>query len=1259
MEIHMTPDQFKALLDGPAPSAPATPSAPAAGPDPFAYLNQPQQAAQAPEQLFGPALSAAPQGPIPGRALVGNEVPPEATASEPGLVSRIAGDIGTGIAELPRAVVKGARDAVQESANFGAEAAGWATGSDLKAPQLPEIDAPKSTTGKLATSVSQFIVGMVGLGKVVRPLEAAAGLAKAGRAAKIATESAKAATVGAVAFDPTAERLGNIVESIPGLSNPFSRFLMAQPGDSRALGRMKNALESLGMDAALVGGLMAGTKAFRSVQDWKAGKITAEQMQKDLAAAEEAAVAVEKAPLAPDLPPTTRGAAEPITAAPEGAAAAEPSAGSLFEPQPGAALAQSPAALPTSVRPRDVLELGSAPKADALEEGVSAAAQPSRGVTLSDEQVAAIAAGARSDMDAFATAGSWDAALDAGHVFGRGERVPWEKLLARHDATAGEPPLSAFMARVADAIESDINKARGGTAEGVMSDAMVDAAMRQRLALWGDDPAEFLGQLSSAGANARTAVAQYDAALVVGQRAVQDAYAAAERINAGDLSAWGGNRELATNSLRDMLSVVATINGNAEALKASFGRGLRRARFALDPADISNLMKLDGDQLSKALSETRGDPQLLKRLAAPALWQRLQDPAQWLLVNNLLWGWKTHAVNALSNLYMGAARPMERILGSFALSGEEAVRTRRAAWRQYAYMKASLEEGLQSALQAWHAGDSILSPHSVESTVQQGINPAAINFKSPDNIPAFLHNVGVAAVKTLGLPTRAMATMDELFKQVTYRSKVLADAHVQGAAAGLDEAALTAYVRRALLEAFDEAGRGINEAALREARIATFSQELLPGSVGAHSQTFAANVPLVRLIVPFLRTPFNVMRYGVKMTPLLSFAQQEYRQMLSGAMGQEAKAQAVGQASIGTLFMGVAAMAAFSGRLTGAGPTDPKLKQAAMQSGWQPYSIVSVGADGRKQYSSFSKLDPIAMPLGIIADLVDALSQADDEAYIAENVATVGTAVLFGFIKMMGDKTYTRSISELVNAINDPDTKMDKAASQLAVSFVPASSLLRSVKEGVFDQHMREARTLADRLLAITPGLSDKVPPKRDVWGEPVTVSRGLWVTNERDLVDAEVRRMATEGGFVMGPPSPTVSGVDLRDVTMVNGRNAYDQYQEWASRPSKNGRSVKETAARIMQGAAYQRAPDGSPATRGTRQWMIAGMLHRHREMAARRLRGDKNVRDALLQSQRDVAAAYAASKAPKTPAQMGRDTMSNLGQAFGVDLDGLLPKR
>jgi hypothetical protein len=148
------------------------------------------------------------------------------------------------------------------------------------------------------------------------------------------------------------------------------------------------------------------------------------------------------------------------------------------------------------------------------------------------------------------------------------------------------------------------------------------------------------------------------------------------------------------------------------------------------------------------------------------------------------------------------------------------------------------------------------------------------------------------------------------------------------------------FVNDRISSAFDANGRALDPKALREAQIATFQQELLPNSFGRDFQNFASKHPGLRLMIPFIKTPTNVMRYGWKMTPLLNMAQTEFREALSGMHGAEAKASAVGQMTMGMLFMGTAAYAVSQGSFTGGGPSDPKAKAALMATGWQPYSLV-------------------------------------------------------------------------------------------------------------------------------------------------------------------------------------------------------------------------------------------------------------------------------------------------------------------------------
>lgn len=1134
----------------------------------------------------------------------------------------------------------GAAKAIYETKDFvfgePAEKSELRENIDKKTKELSD----ESAVNGLVEGVSQFATGMIGLSKLKWAVD---GFGWAGKAVstvnsskklQVAAESAKAATVGAVAFDPHAARLSDIVESFPALSNPVSQFLKSDPKDSSAMGRVKNAMESLGLDAALIGTFVAGTrllKAFKSGDDAAIAE-----------ALEEATTAVapkvepEAAPVAvePDAPPLATTLADDAVAAPVAPPRASPEA---LIPAPDA---PAPVVLDDVVQPA----AADASTITALE------AAP----LVSDQQVLDLVATARSDADALAAAGSWDGAIGAGHVFGRGSRIPWQKLPGTVDGKP-ESAVDAFIARVADGLKEPLDVMKGGD---VMSDAQVQRMVTQRANLWGEDPAALMGLLQGAGENARTMAANMEASFLVSQRAMQDAYTMAARINAGYLDEFGGNKEAAQAALKEMVSVASTAFGHAQSMRSAAGRTMRRLRgeFQLKEADVAALKSMDGAQLANVLAATEGDPRALAKVMSPGLWKRGMDAAQYLYVNNLLWGWKTQVINLATNAYMVGARPLERILGSLAkeaLGNDSAKRFRLESQKQYAYMGSSLYDAWQAAVKTWKLGDSVMAPHSTE--VNQtghsiGKAVAQLEFKSWDSLPNVLHNALLVSVpKIVGTPTRALGTVDELIKQVVYRSKVQAQAHIEGISSGLDGADLTRYVQDKLYGAFDEAGVATDMVARQEAQIATFQQDLLPGTIGKSTQNFTNNHPLSKLVLPFVKTPTNVIRYGVKMTPGLNALQSEYRQMIRGAMGPEAQAQAVGQMAMGSLFLGTAAYLAASGMITGGGPTDPKQAAVLRATGHQPYSFVIPHEDGTRTYIPFGRLDPVAMPFGMVADLVDILSQDNDDD--KGKVEQMSLALLMGISKQLANKTYLMSITQTMDAIMDPDRNMARVAGQTTSNFVPMASALRFSNP---DPYLRDSRDLMDSVMATIPGLSDNLPPRRDVWGDPLTVNKGLWVSGDRDVVDAEMRRMITSAGVSVGPPSPTVNGADLREITLTDGRNAYDVYQQLAGKPTPRSRPLKDTVAAIMKTPAYVKAPDGDATTRGTKLFMIHGAIAKYREGALKRVKADPNVRTAIMKKETKVRAAYAASK--PSPVTSPAQQLSNLGKAYGMDLDGLL---
>jgi hypothetical protein len=211
------------------------------------------------------------------------------------------------IGSVARGVVRGAVGAVEETAELGRWAA---TGDDSDLGWKDSIAAkPQGVVGGMAEGFTQFLVGFI---PALRVVSIGGKVAKAGKAGRILKKTeegltgtgrsiAKYSTAGALAdftvFDAQEERLSNLIQDYPLLSNPVSEFLAADDEDGMLEGRLKSAVEGVLLGAA-VDAFVLGVKALKRTRELRAeGKSPTEVVEgaaKELKAAEEARVKAEQ-----------------------------------------------------------------------------------------------------------------------------------------------------------------------------------------------------------------------------------------------------------------------------------------------------------------------------------------------------------------------------------------------------------------------------------------------------------------------------------------------------------------------------------------------------------------------------------------------------------------------------------------------------------------------------------------------------------------------------------------------------------------------------------------------------------------------------------------------------------------------------------------------------------------------------------------------------------------------------------------------------
>lgn len=1081
----------------------------------------------------------------------------------------------------------------------------------------------------IVQDISQFGTGLVGAGKLMGPIKVLQNLKNSGTVGRGAFEVARGAAAGFLALDPHEERLSNLVQDYEFLRNPVTEYLAADDDDSAIEGRFKNALEGIGMDLALVGIFEGSLRVIKALR------------RGDEAGAEAAMREVEELQAQRDADQSAMEAIE----------------GRQVQDGPGSAPrvdAEIPEGIPQiTVRAGNGMAdgvdvpTGTRNVADVEIEPVrsEASAVPLRPqdqryeptVKLSDMDVTGIIQGVEADVQAISRFGSREAAQRAGHNFSRAN-LPWQKINSTED-------VEALIANTARTLRTQMDLAKGGS---VLTDARVSQMVSESAELFGQDPEVILGEIAKSGERATQMVADMEAAYIISRQLFEGAHELSNKIMAGSLSEFGGDAAAASKELTKRFTAAADMMAQGASIRAASGRALRRNRreFAITPDDVAKFKDIPPEKLAQILSSTGGDLRKLRETANPGFWRRVLDEGTFLLTNNLLWNWTTHAVNTSTNLYMLVARPVEKMLGSM-LQGSRGSAVRRQAMQEFAYTAYSVSDAWKGMVDAFLKADSVMAPHQTEyfqtgSRVQQpeiGLRPIKDTWDLFYNglVAANYRQAGQAAGKAagstyrtaVGMPTRALGSVDEFIKQLRYRSVVQARASVEGTDAGLKGLDLHKHIEKRLSESFTPDGRAIDDSALREAQITTFQQELISGTMGKAVQNFRHNWPATAFVLPFVKTPINVLRYATKMTPGLNLLQKEYRQMLSGSMGSEQQAHAMGQMAIGSFFMATAANLALSGRITGSGPTDYELQKQLAATGWQPYSIVVEGENGEKTYFPIGRFDPVGMPFGMVADLVDMLVLNPGNRKAEEGIMAVGVALANSF----SEKTFLMNLNQVIDALSNPGEggqNISKYLGNLGGNLIPGSSAWRNYANQ--DPYMRDARTFLDRMMSGMPGYSETIPPQRDAFGDPIWRKRGLTTGDDVDLVESEHNRIINETGDGIRPPSPHQGGVDLRKVTLSDGRNAYDVYQRLVADPG-SGPSLKDSLARLIESPGYERLVDGDPQLLGTKIGALMNVVSRYRQAGkAALLRAYPELRQQMAQSQVDVRSQLQGSSSNQT---------------------------
>ncbi len=640
--------------------------------------------------------------------------------------------------------------------------------------------------------------------------------------------------------------------------------------------------------------------------------------------------------------------------------------------------------------------------------------------------------------------------------------------------------------------------------------------------------------------------------------------------------------------------------------------GFGRAKTGGRAKDVKWLMDefaITGNKAKflRKLAKLDQDPGLLMRIWKAVLKSASWDKPNYYWINAILSNPKTHIVNMTSNFIVMAMRPLEQMAGAaFVRDGQAFMEGAETLGGLFHYWK----DSLKYAGQAFKQSDGILDI---------GLS----KIETPSVIAKT--KAGKVATNVIGAPTRLLMMSDEWSKQINYRAKVYAlalkDARLKGFKAGSKE--FSEHTADYFKKSFDEeTGEGLNHIAMQYARENTFTQAL-EGGMSKHVQTMVAANPILRQIMPFIRTPVNIYRAFAQRVPLLGAFQFQMRQALSSP-DPAIRAAAYGKQAMGTALTGSAILLSMQGRITGGGSDNPKIKKAQLRTGWRPYSFKF----GDKYYS-YQRLEPFSMILGVWADYVEISSNVDEKTrnelamagqlYLLNNLETKSSfgekagRGLMATAKNLSSKTYFKGLADILDALGgEEEWKWKKVYEGKVKSLVP-----NIVRQMTNDPYYRETRSFYDLIKSGVPYWSQSVEPKYNFLGKPEEDERHWF---ERTFTPFEISQEKKDplleeiAKLNVGIPKTQekIGNIELASFSK-DGKTAYARFNELIDEEGLEG-ALRDLISSSKYKNASESFGTGDVNYPGSKIMLIHKEINRARKRAKKNLRNEGYVSESGL---------------------------------------------
>jgi hypothetical protein len=365
----------------------------------------------------------------------------------------------------------------------------------------------------------------------------------------------------------------------------------------------------------------------------------------------------------------------------------------------------------------------------------------------------------------------------------------------------------------------------------------------------------------------------------------------------------------------------------------------------------------------------------------------------------------------------------------------------------------------------------------------------------------------------------------------------------------------------------------------------------------------------LRVMLPFYKIPSRILSFTFERTPLAPLMS-TYQANIAAGGARASLARA--QMGLGTAIMLAAADSVMSGSITGSGPPQKATRGAMENTGWLPYSM-KVG----DRWVQYNRLETVGSSIAMAADIVET-AQNYHAAVNGDNpdLEKLTVAAALSVAQDVTSKTYLQGLSSFFETLANPKTEGEAQAKSMASSIVPAGV---GAIDRLQDPYQRAVYSMMDAIKSKIPGLSETLPPRRDVWGQPIEHASGMggaydllspFATKQPN--DSPIDKEITRLGANINLPEARTSFPGGAVVNLQNDPKMYSRYVELAGNgykdPAYGNLGAKDLLNQVVSGnhwlsPIYNMKNDDPAAGVNSKADMIRTIMNQYRDGAKRQL--------------------------------------------------------